>query len=111
MNHTCNNQYKTPCPTCFNVTACYPENAKLPDIVSTPHVERKPHTDPQIDDLYQYLTQVHTYLEIAIQNETDNSYKLHLIGRLYELQHVLYIIDEPESIAWRIENTISLNTM
>jgi hypothetical protein len=103
MNHTCSTNKTNFCLACPNVTACFP------DVFLD--VERKPHTDPQIDDLYQYLTQVHTYLEIAIQNETDNSYKLHLIGRLYELQHVLYIIDEPESIAWRIENTISLNTM
>jgi len=59
--------------------------------------------------LYQYLKQTADMLQSSIIAETDNNYKLHLIGRLYELMHVIYVMDKPEAIMDRIEQSAAVN--
>jgi len=59
--------------------------------------------------LYQYLKQTADMLQSSIIAETDNNYKLHLIGRLYELMHVIYVMDKPEAIMVRIEQSAAVN--
>jgi len=59
--------------------------------------------------LYQYLKQTADMLQSSIIAETDNNYKLHLIGRLYELMHVIYVMDKPEAMPARISQSIAVN--
>jgi len=90
-------------------TEQYQDQTKIPDLIHQYYNKPMLINEPIIN-LYQYLKAVSTMLQASIITETDSNYKTHLIGRLYELQHILYIIDKPDAMKERIELSTYINT-